>query len=155
MQHSKTLDTLVGLFVASGIVAFLFLSMQVSNLSTFVEPEGYVIVARFENSGGLKVKSPVTVAGVRIGRVSAIGFDDQQYQAVVTMRIEKQYSRLPDDTTASIFTAGLLGEQYVSLEPGGSEDFLQDGDEIDISQSALVLEEIIGKYLFDQAEESD
>ncbi len=155
MQHSKTLDTLVGLFVASGIVAFLFLSMQVSNLSSFVEPAGYLVIARFDNAGGLKVKAPVTVAGVRIGRVSAISFDEQQFQAVVKMRIEKKYNRLPDDTSASIFTAGLLGEQYVSLEPGGSEDYLQDGSEIDITQSALVLEEIIGQLLFKKAGEKD
>jgi len=154
MQHSKTLDTLVGLFVASGIVAFLFLSMQVSNLSTFVEPEGYLVSARFDNVGGLKVKSPVTVAGVRIGRISAISFDAQQFQAVVKMRIEKKYNCLPDDSSASIFTAGLLGEQYVSLEPGGSEDCLKNGSEIDITQSALVLEEIIGQFLFKKAGES-
>ncbi len=155
MQHSKTLDTLVGLFVASGIVAFLFLSMQVSNLSTFVEPEGYLVIARFDNSGGLKVKAPVTAAGVRVGRVSAISFDERQFQAVVKMRIEKKYNQIPDDTSASIFTAGLLGEQYVSLEQGGSEDYLQDGSEIDITQSALVLEEIIGQLLFKKSEEKD
>jgi phospholipid/cholesterol/gamma-HCH transport system substrate-binding protein len=148
MQHSKTIDTLVGLFVASGILALFFLAMQVSNLSSFIAPEGYIVSARFENSGGLKVKSPVSVAGVRIGRVSKIWFDPETYQSVVELRINPKYNTLPDDTSASIYTAGLLGEQYVSLDPGGSETYLENGGEIDITQSALVLEEIIGQYLF-------
>ena len=148
MQNSKTLDTLVGLFVAAGVVAIFFLGMRVSNLTTFGGNDGYTISARFENSGGLKVRSPVSVAGVRIGRVSSITFDNESYQSIVTMLIEPQYNQLPDDTTASIITSGLLGEQYVGLEPGGSEDFFQNGGEIDITQSALVLEEIIGQFLF-------
>lgn len=148
MQHSKTLDILVGLFVASGIIALFFLGLQVSNLSSFLTPDGYTVSARFENSGGLKVRSPVSVAGVRIGRITAIGFDNESYESVVEMNINKQYNTLPDDTTASIYTAGLLGEQYIALEPGGSEEYLQDGDEIDITQSALVLEELIGQFLF-------
>jgi phospholipid/cholesterol/gamma-HCH transport system substrate-binding protein len=148
MQHSKTLDILVGLFVASGIGALFFLGMQVSNLSSFVAPDGYTVSARFENSGGLKVRSPVSVAGVRIGRITAINFDNESYESVVEMNIDKQYNTLPDDTSASIYTAGLLGEQYIALEPGGSEDYLKNGDEIDITQSALVLEELIGQFLF-------
>ncbi len=149
MQHSKTLDILVGLFVASGIAALFFLALQVSNLASFIEQdEGFRVIARFENSGGLKVRSPVSVAGVKIGRVSAIYFDKNSFQSVVEMNIDKQYNTLPDDTSASIFTAGLLGEQYISLEPGGSEDYLRDGSEIEITQSALVLEEIIGQFLF-------
>ena len=153
MQHSKTLDALVGLFVASGIIALFFLAMQVSNLSSFITPEGYLVTARFENSGGLKVKSPVSVAGVRIGRVSKIWFDPETYQSVVELRINTKYNTLPDDTNASIYTAGLLGEQYVSLDPGGSDTYLENGGEIDITQSALVLEEIIGQYLFKDEED--
>ena len=153
MQHSKTLDALVGLFVASGIIALFFLAMQVSNLSPFITPEGYLVTARFENSGGLKVKSPVSVAGVRIGRVSKIWFDPETYQSVVELRINTKYNILPDDTNASIYTAGLLGEQYVSLDPGGSDTYLENGGEIDITQSALVLEEIIGQYLFKDEED--
>jgi phospholipid/cholesterol/gamma-HCH transport system substrate-binding protein len=148
MQNTKTLDTLVGLFVASGIGALFFLAMQVSNLSTLVTNDGYVITARFANSGGLKVRAPVSVAGVRIGQVSDISFDKKTYQSVVKMRIDKQYNTLPDDTSASIFTSGLLGEQYVGLDPGGSEEYLHDGSELDITQSALVLEQLIGKFLF-------
>lgn len=147
MQNTKTQDTLVGLFVACGIIAFFFMAMQISNLSSFTKTEAYTISAHFENSGGLKVKSPVSVAGVRIGRVINITLDQENYVSVVEMHIESQY-KLPDDTTASIFTAGLLGEQYVSLEPGGSEEFIPSNGTIDITQSAVVLEEIIGQFLF-------
>lgn len=149
MQHSKTLDVLVGLFVASGIVAMFFLAMQVSNLGSYLNNTGgYTVTARFENSGGLKVRSPVSIAGVKIGRVGAIRFDPESFESVVDLVIESKYDALPDDTTASIYTAGLLGEQYVNLEPGGSDDLLKDGSEIDITQPALVLEELIGQFLF-------
>lgn len=148
MQHTKTLDTLVGLFVAAGIAALFFLALQVSNLSTFVNGDGYVISARFDNVGGLKVRAPVSVGGVRVGQVSEIGFDSETYQAIVKMRIDKRYNTLPDDSSASILTSGLLGEQYVGLDPGGSEEHLQDGGELDITQSALVLEQLIGRFLF-------
>lgn len=153
MQHTSTQDTLVGLFVASGIVALFFLAMQVSNLSSFTENDSYTITARFENSGGLKVKSAVSAAGVKIGRVSAISFDPKTYQSVVQMNIDAQYNTLPDDTTASVFTAGLLGEQYVNLEPGGSDDYLKNGGKIDITQSAIILEKALGQFLFKAAEE--
>jgi len=153
MQHTGTQDTLVGLFVASGIVGLFFLAMQVSNLSSFVEEDSYTITARFENSGGLKIKSPVSAAGVKIGKVSNISFDPKTYQSVVQMNINSQYNTLPDDTTASIFTAGLLGEQYVNLEPGGSDVYLQNDGEIEITQSAIILEKAIGQFLFKSAEE--
>lgn len=153
MQHSNAQDTLVGLFVAAGIAGFFFLALQVSNLSSFTEQEGYTISARFENSGGLKVKSPVSAAGVKIGQVSDISFDPKTYESVVKMRIFSQYKTIPDDTTASIFTAGLLGEQYVSLEPGGSNDYLKENSNIEITQSAIILEKAIGQFLFKSAEE--
>ncbi len=148
MQHSVKQDTLVGLFVATGIAALFFMAMQISNLSAFSETESYTISAAFENSGGLKVKSPVVVGGVRVGRVVAITLDQKKFQSVVTMKIESQYDQLPEDTSASIFTAGLLGEQYVSLEPGGMDEVLVNNSIIDITQPAIVLEEIIGKFLF-------
>lgn len=154
MQHTNTQDTLVGLFVAICIIGLFFLGLQVSNLSSFSSEETYKITARFSNSGGLKIKSPVSVAGVRIGRVSNIHFDKNTFESIVEMVIESKYDSLPDDTSASIFTAGLLGEQYVNLEPGGSEDHLQDGSEVEITQSALVLEQVIGKFLFSKAEET-
>jgi phospholipid/cholesterol/gamma-HCH transport system substrate-binding protein len=127
--------------------------MQVSNLSASNNGEGYEVTARFDNIGSLKVRSPVTMAGVRIGRVSEIGFDRATYEALVKMRIEAQYNVIPEDSFAKIFTAGLLGEQYIGLDPGGSEKYLQAGSEISLTQSALVLEEIIGQFLFSKAEE--
>lgn len=153
MQHTATQDTLVGLFVAAGIAGLFFLALQVSNLSSFGEQDTYTVTASFESSGGLKVKSAVSAAGVKIGKVTAIRFDPKTYQSVVTMAIESQYATLPEDTTASIFTAGLLGEQYVNLEPGGSDDVLKNGGSIDITQSAIILEKVIGQFLFKSAEE--
>ena len=154
MQHSKMVTTLVGFFVSLGIGGLFFLAMQVSNLGSFDNTEGYILKARFENIGGLKSRSPVTLSGVRIGRISAILYDTEAYQAVIEMRISSDYEHtLPEDTSASIYTSGLLGEQYIGLEPGGSDAFLKDGDEIEFTQSALVLEEIIGKFLFSKADE--
>ncbi len=147
MQGTKLQDVLVGLFIASGIVALFFMALQISNLSGFSEEKTYTISAHFENLGGLKVKSPVSIAGVRIGRVTNIFVDKESYEAVVEMDIKTQY-RLPDDTSASIFTAGLLGEQYIGLDPGGSEDMIEPDGVIDITQSAIVLEEMIGQFLF-------
>ena len=154
MQHTTTQDTLVGLFVASGIVGLFFLAMHVSNLSSFSDQDSYVITARFENSGGLKVKSPVSAAGVKIGKVTSISFDPKTYESVVQLNIDAKYNTLPDDTTASIFTAGLLGEQYVNLEPGGSEEYLKSNGKIEITQSAIILEKAIGQFLFKSAEEN-
>ena len=151
MQNSNTQDTLVGLFIACGIAALFFMALQISNLSDFSSKQGYSIIARFENSGGLKVKSPVSVAGVRVGRVASISLDKDTYESIVRMDIEEKY-KLPDDTSASIFTAGLLGEQYISLEPGGSEDYLENNGELSITQSAIVLEQVIGQFLFKSAE---
>ncbi len=153
MQHTNTQDTLVGLFVAAGIVGLFFLALQVSNLSSFTKHDSYIVTAHFENSGGLKVKSPVSAAGVKIGRVSAIRFDPKTYESVVQMSIDSQYNTLPDDTTASIFTAGLLGEQYVNLDAGGSDEHLKNGGKIEITQSAIILEKALGQFLFKSAEE--
>ena len=153
MQHTSTQDTLVGLFVASGIAGLFFLAMQVSNLSSFVDEDSYTISARFENSGGLKPKSPVSAAGVKIGKVKSISFDPKTYEAVVQLNIISKYNTLPDDTTASVFTSGLLGEQYVNLEPGGSDVFLKNDSKIEITQSAIILEKAIGQFLFKSAEE--
>ncbi|MCK9398021.1 MAG: outer membrane lipid asymmetry maintenance protein MlaD [Methylobacter sp.] len=153
MQHTSTQDTLVGLFVASGIVGLFFLALQVSNLSSFTTNDSYTVTARFENSGGLKVKSPVSSAGVKIGQVSSISFDPKTYESVVQLSIDSQYNTLPDDTTASVFTAGLLGEQYVNLEAGGSSEHLKNGGKIEITQSAIILEKALGQFLFKSAEE--
>jgi phospholipid/cholesterol/gamma-HCH transport system substrate-binding protein len=153
MQHTHSQDTLVGLFVAASITGLFFLAMQVSNLSSFGSEDTYKVTARFTNSGGLKVKSPVSVAGVRIGRVSAISFDKETFESVVEMSIESRYDTIPEDTSATIYTAGLLGEQYINLQPGGSDERLENGGQIEITQSAIVLEEVIGKYLFNKTED--
>jgi len=153
MGNNRVIEIIVGMFVALGIAALFMLAMKVSNLSSFGADDGYTLNARFENIGGLKVMSPVSVGGVRIGRVVSIDFDQQRYEAVVTMLISSDYSRLPKDTSASIFTAGLLGEQYVNLEPGGEETYLKDGDGIQLTQSSLVMEQVIGQFLFSKASE--
>lgn len=155
MLHSRTVEIWVGLFIAAGMAALFMLAMQVSNLTVVNDDDGYNITARFDNISGLKVRSPVSVAGVRVGRVTDIGFDPKTFQAVVTMNINSQYKELPLDTSASIFTSGLLGEQYVGLEPGGDFEVLKDGDEIMLTQSAIVLEQLIGQLLFSKASEGD
>ncbi len=150
-MYSKTVEIGVGLFVALGLAALLMLAMKVSNLAELTGPDGYRLTARFDNIGGLKVRSPVTMAGVRVGRVTDIGFDDQRYEAVVQFSVNPRYVRIPLDTSASIFTAGLLGEQYIGLEAGAEEEFLTDGGEIMLTQSAIVLEQIIGQFLYNKA----
>jgi phospholipid/cholesterol/gamma-HCH transport system substrate-binding protein len=152
MQHSKTQDTMVGLFVAIGIAALFYMALQISNLGSYSSSESYSISARFQNSGGLKVKSAVSVAGVKIGRVSSIKLDNESHEALVEMHIDAQYNNLPDDSSASIYTAGLLGEQYISIDPGSSEEFLKDKSTLDITSSAIVLEEMIGKFMLNKAE---
>lgn len=151
-MYSKSVQVWVGLFVVAGMASLLMLSMKVSNISAFTETEGYEIKANFENIGGLKVRSPVTMAGVVVGRVANIGFDSRSYEAVVTINIHNQYNNIPEDTSASIFTAGLLGEQYIGLEAGGAEEVLKQGSEIQLTQSAVVLEQIIGQFLVSMAD---
>lgn len=153
MGTTKTVEITVGVFIALGLAAFFMLAMQVSGISRLGGEDGYAVTARFENIGGLKVRAPVTMAGVRIGRVTGIGFDEQTYEAVVEMSVNPNYDKLPVDTSASILTSGLLGEQYIGLEPGGAETYLKPGDRIKLTQSALVLERVIGQFLFSKAAE--
>ncbi len=153
MQASKTIEIWVGVFVAIGLVALFFVAMQVSNLAELHTAKGsYKVLARFENIGGLKVRAPVSVAGVKVGRVSHIGFDNQTYEAIVEMHIDPAFDTLPEDTSASILTAGLLGEQYIGLSPGGADEHLKDGDELELTQSAIILEQVISRFLFSKAE---
>ena len=149
-MNNRSIEIGVGLFVAIGFAALFMLAMQVSNLGTLGNGSGesYSVSATFENVGGLKVRAPVTVSGVRVGRIDAIEYDLEAYEAVVTLRIDSAYNRFPDDTSASIFTSGLLGEQYIALEPGGSVKNLKAGGRIQLTQSALVLEQVIGQFLF-------
>lgn len=153
MSRTRQLEILVGGFMAAGAIALFFLAMQVSNLSSAPSSDGYRLTARFDNIGSLKVRSAVSMAGVRIGRVESISFDQDTYEAVVTMRIESPYDAIPEDSFANIFTAGLLGEQYIGLQPGGSDIMLADGDQIEMTQSALVLEQMISQFLFSKAQE--
>ncbi|PPC90281.1 MAG: outer membrane lipid asymmetry maintenance protein MlaD [Methylobacter sp.] len=153
MQHTHTQDTLVGLFVAFGIAGLFFLALQVSNLSSFSNDDTYTVTARFQNSGGLKPRATVSSSGVKIGQVKSISLDPKTFESVVEMSISSRFNTLPDDTSASIFTAGLLGEQYVSLEAGGSDELLKDGGKIELTQSAIILEKVIGQFLFKSAEE--
>jgi phospholipid/cholesterol/gamma-HCH transport system substrate-binding protein len=153
MGKQRAVEIAVGAFMAAGLVALFFLAMQVSNLSAAGSGEGYALKARFQNIGSLKVRAPVSMAGVRVGRVEAISYDQSTYEAVVTLRIERRYDRIPEDTFANIYTAGLLGEQYIGLDPGGSDIYLAEGDALMHTQSALILEQIVGQFLFSKAGE--
>jgi phospholipid/cholesterol/gamma-HCH transport system substrate-binding protein len=148
------METWVGVFVALGLVSLFFLAMQVSNLADIrPDSKSYRVTARFQNVGGLKVRATVSMAGVRVGRVSRIQFDNQSYEAIVDMSIDPEFNTLPTDTTANILTQGLLGEQYVGLSAGGADEYLKDGDQIELTQSAMVLEEVISRFLFNKAED--
>jgi len=151
-MQSKSTEITVGIFVAVGIAALFVLAMKVSNFTEFNDEEGYQVVAEFENIGGLKVRSPVTMAGVRVGRVSDISLSSETYNAKVTLTLYGKFNTIPTDTAASIYTAGLLGEQYIGLEAGAEDDYLQQDDIIDLTQPALVLEKMIGQFLFSKTE---
>lgn len=150
----KSIELTVGIFVGIGLAAFFMLAMQVSNLSNLTSEGTYQIAARFENIGGLKPRSAVKVSGVRVGQVVAIDYDSTSFEAVVKMDINEKYSEFPKDTIASIYTSGLLGDQFVGLEPGGDMVLLKNNDEISHTQSAMVLEQIIGQFLFSKSEEN-
>lgn len=154
-MNTRKTEILVGLFIAIGLAALFMLAMKVSNLNIYNSGEGYEITANFDDISGLKVKSAVTMAGVRIGRVSDITFDSQTFEAVVKIRIESQYDALPKDTSASIYTAGLLGEKYIGLEAGGDEENLKDKDKLKLTQSSLILEKLISRFVDKFVEGSD
>ena len=151
-MNRKLTDLWVGLFVIAGFAAILVLALKAGNLASFNFSETYQVLAKFDNIGGLKIRAPVKSAGVVVGRVAKVGFDDQEYQAVVTLAIDRGFS-FPRDTSAKILTSGLLGEQYIGLSPGGDEAKLKGGDKIKSTSSAMVLEELIGKLVFDKAAE--
>lgn len=144
-------DLWVGIFVVAGVIALFVLALKVGDVgSSFDSGDSYVLKAEFDNIGGLKIRGPVKSAGVVVGRVSDVSFDTKKYAALVTMRLDKRY-QFPKDTTASILTAGLLGEQYVGLEAGGDAKMLANGEEMKFTQSAVVLEQLIGQFLFNKA----
>lgn len=146
-MERTTLDLWVGLFVAAGIGALIFLALKVGNLGSFDSARTYAIVAQFDNIGGLKARAPVKSAGVVVGRVGKIDFDPQKFEATVRLDLDGRY-QFPTDTTASIMTSGLLGEQYIALDAGGEEAMLKEGDQLDLTQGAVVLEQLIGQFLY-------
>ncbi len=147
MQQTRTIEIGTGLFALLGMGALFFLTTQTTGRNDFSVSETYEVAARFDNIGSLKIRAPVSISGVTIGRVIDIQFDSESLEAVVTFVVESQFDQIPDDSDASILTAGLLGSQYVGLQAGGSEFYLEDGSEILFTQSAIVLENIIGKFL--------
>jgi phospholipid/cholesterol/gamma-HCH transport system substrate-binding protein len=151
-MNRTVLDLWVGIFVAIGIASLMFLALKVGNLSSAHLSETYTLQAKFDNIGGLKVRGPVKSAGVVVGRVAEIAFDPATYEAVVTMKLDGRYV-FPRDTFAGIYTAGLLGEQYVGFDVGGDEAMLKPGDTISKTQSAVVLEKLISQFLFSKASE--
>jgi phospholipid/cholesterol/gamma-HCH transport system substrate-binding protein len=148
----STIDIWVGIFVAAGFAGLLFLALKVGNLASFSTSQTYHVKAKFANIGGLKVRAPIKSAGVVVGRVSEIGFDNESYDAIVTFRVDAHY-RFPRDTSAKILTSGLLGEQYIGLEAGGDGVMLKDGDRLRMTQPAVVLEDLIGQFLVNKAAE--
>ncbi|HEY4637674.1 MAG TPA: outer membrane lipid asymmetry maintenance protein MlaD [Burkholderiales bacterium] len=151
-MNRSTIDLWVGVFVALGLGALLFLALKVGNLASFSTAETYQVDARFSNIGGLKVRAPVKSAGVVVGRVADIGFDNESYEAVALLTIDSRY-RFPRDTAAKILTSGLLGEQYIGLEAGADARMLKSGERLRITQSAVVLENLISQFLFNKAAE--
>jgi phospholipid/cholesterol/gamma-HCH transport system substrate-binding protein len=151
-MQRKSFDLWVGLFVVLGAAALLFLAMKAGNMSSMSFEQTYPVVAKFDNIGGLKPRAPVKSAGVVVGRVADIKFDDKSFQASVTLNMESRY-KFPKDSSAKILTSGLLGEQYIGLEPGGDTNNLAAGDRIKMTQSAIVLENLISQFLFSKAAE--
>ena len=155
MRSTRAVEIGTGLFVLLGFAALFFLVTQITNRQLTIGDTSYRLEARFENVGGLKPGAPVSMAGVTVGRVESIDYDMGDFKAVVRLRIDGRFDRIPDDSDASIFTAGLLGGQYIGLGAGGSETFYRDGGRIEFTQSAIVLENLISKYMFGQAGKTD
>jgi len=157
MQQTRTVELGTGLFVLLGLTALFFLTTQTTGNNTLTGGDSYEVTAHFNNIGSLKVRAPVSMSGVTIGRVSAIELDPEFLEAKVTFEIDQAFDQIPDDSDAAIQTSGMLGSQYIGLQAGGSEEFLVDGSEIDIefTQSAIVLENLISKYLFSSAGDDD
>lgn len=147
MSQRRSYQIGTGLFIVLGFAALGFLATQTTSLANYRQGPTYALQARFTNVGQLKLRAPVKVAGVRVGSVQAIELEPERLDAKVTLAIDERFKQIPDDSAAAIFTSGLLGDQYVGLQPGGSPDMLKNGDELVLTQSAIQLEELIGKYL--------
>ena len=155
MQQTRSVEVGTGLFVLLGLAALLFLTTQTAGTNSFSDGESFTVTARFENVGSLKDRAPVAMSGVTIGRVTSVEFDPVMLNAEVTFQIDRRFNQIPDDSDASILTAGLLGSQYIGLQPGGSDLYLEEGSEIQFTQSAIVIENLISKYLFSNSSGSD
>jgi phospholipid/cholesterol/gamma-HCH transport system substrate-binding protein len=155
MKKTRTVEIGAGLFALLGIGALFFLTTQATGGDDFAAKQIYQVTARFDNVGSLKQRAPVSMAGVTIGRVMKIEFDPELLNAVVTMGIDAKYDQIPDDSDASVLTAGLLGSQYIGLQAGGSDTYLEDGSEVPFTQSAVVLENLIGKFLVGSSNKDD
>ena len=155
MQQTRSIELGTGLFVLLGLAALFFLTTQTTGSQGFTGSDTYTVTARFTNVGSLKERAPVAMSGVTIGRVNTVEFDPVGLEAIVTFEIDQKYDQIPEDSDASILTAGLLGSQYVGLQPGGSEFYLEEGSEIQFTQSAIVIENLISKYLFRSGSDSD
>ena len=151
MKQNTATELGTGLFVLLGFAALFFLVIQLTNRDVSFGDPGYHLSAKFENVGGLKVGAKVAMGGVTVGRVESIDFDSSDYKAIVRLRIFPKYNKIPDDSDAAIFTAGLLGGQYVGVTPGGADTYYKDGGKIDFTQSAVVLENLISKFMFNKA----
>ena len=154
MQQTRSVELGTGLFVLLGLSALFFLTTQTTGRNDFSSSDAYEVTARFDNVGSLKNRAPVAMSGVTIGRVTSVVFDPQGLEAVVTFMIDARFDQIPDDSDASILTSGLLGSQYIGLQPGGSEFYLEAGSEIQFTQSAIIIENLISKYLFSQSSDS-
>ncbi len=155
MQQTRSIEVGTGLFVLLGMAALFFLTTQTTGSNTLAGSDTYQVTAQFDNVGSLKNRAPVKMSGVTIGRVKSVRFDPVTLVAEVKIEIESKYDRIPEDSDASILTSGLLGSQYIGLQAGGSELSLQDGSEIEFTQSAIIIENLISKYLFKKSSDSD
>lgn len=155
MQQTRSVEIGAGLFALLGIGALFFLTTKATGGNDFSAADTYTIEARFDNVGSLKQRAPVAMSGVTIGRVKSVEFDPQALEAVVLFEIDSQYDQIPEDSDASILTAGLLGSQYIGLQAGGSDIYLEDGGEMFFTQSAIVLENLIGKFLINSGSDND
>ena len=155
MASSRMIEAAVGMFLCVGVAAVFVLTLQASSLAKVPSRETYAVKARFENIGSLRVGAPVAVAGVTIGRVTAISLDSKMFEGVVTMTLGRDFGELPKDSNASVLTRGLLGEQYIGITPGGADEPLEDGDEIRLTQPAMVLENLIGQFMYNAGTSQD
>jgi len=147
MTQRRSYQVGTGLFILLGFAALAYLATQTTSVANFQQGPSYTLKARFTNIGQLKLRAPVKIAGVRIGSVQAIDLDPMKLDAMVQISVDKRFAELPDDSAAAIFTSGLLGDQYVAIQPGGSPELLKDGDEFVLTQSSIQLEDLIGKFL--------